>query len=40
MARGDMMMMEAAAAAPTPVESGMLTVTARVTIRFRLDPLP
>jgi uncharacterized protein YggE len=40
MARGDMMMMEAAAAAPTPVESGMQTVTARVTIRFRLDPLP
>lgn len=39
-ARGDVMMMEAAAAAPTPVESGMQTVTARVTIRFRLEPLP
>lgn len=39
-ARGDMMMMEAAAAAPTPIESGMQTVTARVTIRYRLEPLP
>jgi uncharacterized protein YggE len=39
-ARGEAMMMDQAAAAPTPVESGMQTVTARVTIRFRLDPLP
>jgi len=40
MARGEAMMMDQAAAAPTPVESGMQTVTARVTIRYRLDPLP
>jgi uncharacterized protein YggE len=29
-----------AAPAPTPIESGPLTVSANVTIRFRLDPLP
>jgi uncharacterized protein YggE len=38
--RADAMMLEAAAAAPTPIESGMQTVTARVTIRYRLEPIP
>lgn len=27
-------------AAPTPIESGPLTISSNVTIRFRLDPLP
>lgn len=39
MYRGDAMVMEQAALAPTPVESGVLTVTGQVTVVFRLlDP--
>jgi uncharacterized protein YggE len=34
----DVMFMEAAQAAPTPIEAGPLTISANVTIRFRLDP--
>jgi uncharacterized protein YggE len=32
--------MEMAQAAPTPIEAGQQTLTARVTIRFRLEPGP
>lgn len=38
MARAEMM--DAQAATPTPVESGLQTVSAQVTIRFRIAPLP
>jgi uncharacterized protein YggE len=34
----DMAFMEAAQAAPTPIEAGPLTISANVTIRFRLEP--